>query len=98
MATPPRRQFTDAVKSEAVRLTRESGRPVAQVAHELGIADTLRYRGRGEQRHIEFQGQTRQSRRAGQDELARLKRENETRKKERDFLKLNQVSTELGEG
>ena len=34
----PRRQFTDAFKFEAVRLTRESGRPVAQVARELGIS------------------------------------------------------------
>lgn len=32
MATPTRRQYTDAFKSEAVRLTRDSGRPVAQVA------------------------------------------------------------------
>ena len=86
MATPTRRQFTDAFKSEAVRLTRESGRPVAQVARELGIGDTLLYRWRSEQRHVESQGQTRQSMRAGQDELARLTRENEMLKKERDFL------------
>ena len=32
MPDTTRRQFTDAFKSEAVRLTRESGRPVAQVA------------------------------------------------------------------
>jgi transposase len=37
MATTTRRQFTDAFKFEAVRLTRESGRPVAQVARELGL-------------------------------------------------------------
>ena len=49
MATPTRRQFTDAFKSEAVRLTRESGRPVAQVARELGISDTVLYRWRSEQ-------------------------------------------------
>jgi transposase len=87
MPSTMRRQFTNAFKSEAVRLTRESGRPVAQVARELGIADNLLYRWRGEQRHVESQGQTRQSMRAGQDELARLKRENETLKQERDFLK-----------
>lgn len=87
MAVPTRRQFSDAFKSEAVRLTRESGRPVAQVARELGIADTLLYRWRSEQRQADAQGQTRQSMRAGQDELARLKRENETLKQERDFLK-----------
>ena len=32
MPTTTRRQFTDAFTSEAVRLTRESGRPGAQVA------------------------------------------------------------------
>jgi transposase len=86
MRQTTRRQCTDAFKSEAVRLTRESGRPVAQVARERGIADNLLYRWRGEQRHGDSPGQTRQSMRAGQDELARLKRENETLKTERDVL------------
>ena len=44
MPKTTRRQFTDAFKSEAVRLTRESGRPVAQVARELGISDNVLYR------------------------------------------------------
>jgi transposase len=87
MATPTRRQFTDAFKSEAVRLTRESGRPVAQVARELGSGDSLLYRWRGEQQQVESQGRTRQAMRVEQDELTRLRRENETLKKERDFLK-----------
>ena len=87
MATSTRRQFTDAFKSEAVRLTRESGRPVAQVARELGISDNVLYRWRGEQQQVESQGCTRQSMRAVQDELAQLRRENATLKKERDFLK-----------
>ena len=82
-----RRQFTDAFKFEAVRLTRESGRPVAQVARELGIADNLLYRWRGEQQQVESQGRTRQAVRAEQDELTRLRRENETLRQERDFLK-----------
>ena len=87
MPATTRRQFTDACKCEAVRLTRESGRPVAQVAQELGISDNVRYRWRTEQRHVESQGRTRQSVRAEQDELTRLKRENETLRKERDFLR-----------
>jgi len=82
-----RRQFTDAFKSEAVRLTRESGRPVTQVARDLGISDNVLYRWITEQRQVEAQGRTRQAVRAGQDELTRLKRENETLRKERDFLK-----------
>ncbi|MGZ8393605.1 MAG: transposase, partial [Nitrospira sp.] len=87
MPETTRRQFTDAFKSEAVRLTRESGRPVAQVARELGITDKVLYRGMNEQRYVESQGSTRQSVRAAQEELTRLKRENETLRKERDCLK-----------
>lgn len=56
MAAPTRRQVTDAFKPEAVRLTRESGRPVAQVARELGIGDSLLYRWRNEQRQAEITG------------------------------------------
>ena len=87
MPNTTRRQFTDAFKSEAVRLTGESGRPVAEVARELGISDNVLYRWRTEQQQIESQGSTRQAMRTGQDELNRLKRENETLRKERDFLK-----------
>ena len=72
MPTTTRRQFTDAFKSEAVRLTRESGRPVAQEARELGILDNVLYRWRGEQHQVESQGRTRQAVRAEQDELTRL--------------------------
>ena len=87
MATITRRQFTDAFKVEAVRLTQESGRPVAQVARELGISDNVLYRWRGEQQQAESQGRTPQTVRAEQDELTRLRRENETLRKERDCLK-----------
>ncbi|MEY4705948.1 MAG: hypothetical protein RL042_2153 [Nitrospirota bacterium] len=61
MPTITRRQFTDAFKSEAVRLTRESGRPVAQVVRELGISDNVLSRWRGEQRQVESHGRTRQA-------------------------------------
>jgi transposase len=86
MPKTTRRQFTDAFKSEAVRLTRGSGRPVAQVARELGISDNVLYRWRSEQQQVESQGRTRQAVRDGQEELTRLKRENETLRKARDFL------------
>ena len=87
MPATTRRQFTDEFKCEAVRLIRESGRPVAQVARELGISDNVLYRWRTEQQQVESQGRTRQAVRAEQDELTRLTRENETLRKERDFLK-----------
>jgi transposase len=87
MITKTRRRYTETFKDEAVRLMRDSAQPVAQVARDLGIADHLLYRWRAEQRQAECQGHTRQSMRAEQEELARLRRENETLKKERDFLK-----------
>ena len=87
MSTKTRRQYTDEFKTEAVRLVRDSARPVAHVARDLGIADHLLYRWRAEQQQAEHQGHTRQSMRAEQEELARLRRENATLKQERDFLK-----------
>ena len=82
-----RRRYTEEFKAEAVRLVRDSARPVTQVAQDLGIADHLLYRWRAEQQQAESHGQTRQSMRAEQEELTRLRRENATLKQERDFLK-----------
>lgn len=87
MTIKTRRQYTDEFKAEAVRLVRDSARPVAHVARDLGIADHLLYRWRAEQQQAEHQGHTRQSMRAEQEELVRLRRENATLKQERDFLK-----------
>jgi transposase len=87
MNTKTRRSYTETFKEEAVRLVRESGHPVTHVARDLGIADHLLYRWRAEQQHVEGQGQTRQSARAEQAELVRLRRENAVLKQERDFLR-----------
>lgn len=95
MSTKTRRSYTETFKEEAVRLVRESGsprvresgHPVAQVARDLGIADHLLYRWRAEQQQAEGRGQTRQSLRAEQAELAQLRRENAVLKQERNFLK-----------
>src|SRR5512132_2199655 len=35
-----RRQFTQEFKRDAVDLVRSTGRPIAQIAHELGIYDS----------------------------------------------------------
>jgi len=87
MSTKTRRPYTDTFKAEAVRLVRESGNPVAQVAQDLGIADHLLYRWRAEHQQAEERGQTRQSLRAEQAELAHLRHENAVLKQERDFSK-----------
>ena len=87
MSTKIRRQYTEEFKTEAVRLVRDSARPVAHVARDLGIADHLLYRWRAEQQQAESHGHTRQSMRAEQEELTRLRRENAVLKQERDFLR-----------
>ena len=86
MIIKTRRSYTEAYKEEAVRLVRESGHPVAQVARDLGMADHLLDRWRAEQQQAEGQGRTRHSVRAEQAELARRRRENATLKQEREFL------------
>ncbi len=91
MATT-RRQFTREFKFEAVRLTKESGKSQAQVARELGIrSDMLR----AWKRQVEgragftaeevFPGNGKQPNQ--DEELQRLRRENERLRQERDFLK-----------
>jgi transposase len=87
MTTKTRRQYTNECKAEAVRLVRDSARPVTQVARDLGIADHLLYRWRAEQQQAESHGHSRQAMREEQEELARLRRENTTLKQERDFLR-----------
>ncbi|MBL8076097.1 MAG: transposase [Nitrospira sp.] len=87
MSTKTRRQYTEEFKTEAVRLGRDSARPVAQVTRDLGVADHLLYRWRVEQQQAEERGKTRQDLRAEEAELVRLRRENAVLKQERDFLK-----------
>ncbi len=90
--TTMRRQFTREFKVEAVRLARESGRSQAHVARELGIRpDMLRAWKR------QMEGRTGSAvadasfgnqKPASQDEeLQRLRRENDVLRQERDFLK-----------
>jgi transposase len=90
-----RHQFTDEFKREAVELLASSGRPLSQIARELGIAPSRlrawRNRSGGGQA-----GSPRRSNTqapippAGTDlavENARLRRENERLRMEREILK-----------
>lgn len=79
----PRRQYTEDFKQEAVRLVRETGRPIAHVARDLGIAESMIYRWRAAQQAAEARG----SQPVERDELAALKRENQRLRQERDFLR-----------
>lgn len=84
-----RRQYTREYKIEAVRLLKESGRSKAQIARELGIHDSLLTRWKA---HLEvrpaaeaFPGHGSVS--GAEEEIRRLRRENEALRQERDFLK-----------
>ena len=79
--------YTVEFKREAVRLAQTSGKPIAQVARELGISDTSSYQWRkalsahGDEA---FPGSGHQT--TEQEELRRLKRELEVTRQERDIL------------
>src|SRR6266511_4541242 len=80
-----RRKFEQDFKEGAVRLVRETGRPIAQVARELGIHDgTLGNWVNAERRRRQGDGAVSEDERA---ELARLRRENAELAMERDVLK-----------
>ena len=84
--TSKRRQYTAEFKHEAVRLVTEGGLSIAQVARDLGLDDNLVSRGEKEaqqngQRAFPGQGPPQD------EELARLRRENDVLRQERDILK-----------
>jgi transposase len=81
-ATP---RYPPEFKAEAVQLVRSSGRPVSQIARELGISGNSL-------RNWVKQAQIDQGEREGlttdeREELKRLRRENRVLKQERDSLK-----------
>jgi len=80
--------YTQEFKREAVRLARTSGKSIAQVARELGISDASIHQWRkelNEHGSEAFPGSGHQT--IQEEELRRLKRENELLKQERDILK-----------
>ena len=81
-----RRKFDSDFKEGAVRLVRETGRPIAQVARDLGINEgTLgNWLNADRRRRGERDGALSEDERA---ELARLRKENAELAMERDVLK-----------
>jgi transposase len=80
--------YTPEFKREAVRLAQTSGKPIAQVARELGISDTSIHQWRNElSEHGSeaFPGSGHQT--VQEEEIRRLKRELDRVQKERDILK-----------
>ena len=85
--------YTSEFKREAVRLAQTSGKPIAQVARELGISDTSIQQWRkelSEHGSEAFPGSGHQT--AQEEELRQLKRELERVKQERDILKKSSYS------
>ncbi len=81
-----RRSFTPEFKQEAVRLVLASGRPVSQVARELGVRpDQLRHW--KQQLAPGGRESAPAPSEAPEQEVRRLRRELEVVRQERDFLK-----------
>jgi transposase len=80
-----RRKFDREFREGAVRIVRETGKPIAQVARELGVnAGTLANWVARDRRARDGEGRLSEDERA---ELARLRRENAELAMERDVLK-----------
>jgi transposase len=80
--------YTREFKLEAVRLVKSSGKPMSQIARELGVSDTALYQGckqLAEQGEQAFPGSGHQT--AQEEEIRRLKRELDITRQERDILK-----------
>ena len=85
MATD-RRTYTEAFKREVVQLMETSGKPIAEIARDLGINDNNLYRWRGLYGNL-AQANTNGSVSEMEAELKGLRRENDVLRQERDILK-----------
>lgn len=84
MGKRERRTFTEDFKREAVGLTETSGRTISQVADDLGIGLSTLTRWKRRYREADlFAGPHEDTAK----ELARLRKENELLRQERDLLK-----------
>jgi transposase len=87
MSTKPRRQFTPEQKAEAVRIVTQSGKPISQIAREMGLTESA-LRNWVKQAQIDQAAApngalTTEER----QELAKLRREVKRLQRSRDFLK-----------
>jgi transposase len=83
-----RRRFDKQFKLDALRMVRESGRSVASIARDLGIHPNSLYQWKrelGKDGSHAFPGKGKLK--PEDEELRRLRRENETLREERDILK-----------
>jgi transposase len=84
MGKRERRTFTEEFKQEAVRLTETSGRTIAQVAEDLGLGLSTLTRWKRQYREADLLAGPHED---TARELARLRKENELLRQEREILK-----------
>jgi transposase len=90
MSVQQRRKYDPDFKRNAVRLTEEPGRKVADVAENLGISKDLLYRWRKGQRfnkELAFPGNGREALSTQQEEIRELEKKLKNAEMERDILK-----------
>jgi transposase len=85
MKSKPRRQYTPEFKAQAVAML-QTGKPVSQLARELGISDNLLYSWR-QASQGGSEGPQAEGERDAADELRALRREMARLKMENDILK-----------
>jgi transposase len=87
MTQKPRRIFTDEQKAEAVRIVNQSGKPVSQVAKEMGLTESA-LRKWVKQAQVDCQAEPQgQLTSTERKELNELRRDLKRIQMERDFLK-----------
>ena len=82
------KSYTREFKLEAVRLVKSSGKPMSQIARDLGVSDSALYhwsKQLAEQGEQAFPGSGHQT--AQEEELRRLRCELEVTRQERDIVK-----------
>jgi len=87
MVKRKRRKFTPEFKADTVRLVRQSGKSIAEVARDLDLTESA-LRGWVAQADIDDgQGQRGELTTTEREELVRLRRENKQLQQEREILK-----------
>ena len=84
--TGKRRKFTAEFKAEAVRLVAGSGKPLAQIARELGLNEQVLRNGKKQARAVDG-NRVRPDHFAQEEEIRRLRRDLLRVTEERDILK-----------
>ncbi len=82
-----RRSFSDEYKAEAVRLVGESGKSIGAIARELGLGETALRRWVQQAEIDAGRGPTGALTTSEREELARLRRDNQRLRMEREILK-----------